>query len=167
MEIDVLALYERYGPMVLRRCRQLLKDHALAKDAMHDVFVKLVENKGQLTADAPSALLYRIATNLCLNIIRDKKRMVYRDVDAESSEDDRLLERIAGIDDMTEQIAAGNILEKIFRRHPESTRTIAVMHLFDGMTLEEVAEHVGMSVSGVRKRLKMLQATLQNLQGDW
>ncbi len=34
---------------------------------------------------------------------------------------------------------------------------MAVLHYVDGMTLEEVASHVGMSVSGVRKRLRLLK----------
>ena len=33
-----------------------------------------------------------------------------------------------------------------------------VMHLVDGMTLQEVADAVGMSLSGVRKRLRSLRA---------
>ena len=39
------------------------------------------------------------------------------------------------------------------------------MHLLDGFTLEEVAEEVGMSVSGVRKRLRGLRASLHELEG--
>jgi RNA polymerase sigma-70 factor (ECF subfamily) len=40
--IDVEAVYRRYGPMVLRRCRTLLRDEERARDAMKDTFVKLV-----------------------------------------------------------------------------------------------------------------------------
>ena len=40
-----------------------------------------------------------------------------------------------------------------------STRSLAVMHLVDGMTLEEVARESRLSVSGVRKRLRGLQRT--------
>ena len=50
------------------------------------------------------------------------------------------------------------MLDRIFARVPESSRTIAVMHLVDGMTLEEVADAVGLSVSGVRKRLRALSS---------
>ncbi|MEZ4449986.1 MAG: winged helix-turn-helix transcriptional regulator [Nannocystaceae bacterium] len=46
-----------------------------------------------------------------------------------------------------------------------STATIAVLHLHDGLTFEEVAEVVGLSVSGVRKRLRKLKATLADLEG--
>ena len=155
--------------MVLRRCRQLLKDEARAMDAMQDVFVKLVEKKDTLTDDAPSSMLYRIATNHCLNIIRDNKKYVQHDFGSEehyeknneAHEKASMLYAIANVSDGTDQLIASNMLDKLFRRHPESTRTIAVLHYYDGMTLDEVAEHVNMSVSGVRKRLRQLRATLQ------
>lgn len=39
----------------------------------------------------------------------------------------------------------------------ETTRTIAMLHYVDRFTLEETAEMVKMSVSGVRKRLRKLR----------
>jgi AcrR family transcriptional regulator len=53
-----------------------------------------------------------------------------------------------------EDLDAPLLLDRLFRRHPESTRTMAVLHHVDGMTLEQVARECGMSVSGVRKRLR-------------
>ena len=47
-----------------------------------------------------------------------------------------------------------------------SSQTIAVMHLVDGMTLEEVAAEAGMSVSGVRKRLRTLRARLEAIDSE-
>ena len=39
---DFDSLYRTFGPMVLRRCRFLLKDEEKALDAMQDVFVREV-----------------------------------------------------------------------------------------------------------------------------
>jgi RNA polymerase sigma-70 factor (ECF subfamily) len=52
------------------------------------------------------------------------------------------------------------VLDWLFGRHPESTRTIAVLHYVDGLTLEDVARQTKMSVSGVRKRLRKLRLML-------
>jgi hypothetical protein len=38
------------------------------------------------------------------------------------------------------------------------------MHLVDGMTLEQVAAETGLSVSGVRKRLRVLKEHVAELQ---
>ena len=55
-------------------------------------------------------------------------------------------------------------IERIFRREKPSTRVMAVLHYVDGMTLEEVAREVGLSVSGVRKRLRTLKARVKSLE---
>src|SRR5262245_9689209 len=72
--LDVDALSRRYGPMVLRRCRRLLGDEDEALDAYQDTFVRLLEYRSRLDDRYPSSLLYRMATNVCLNRIRDRRR---------------------------------------------------------------------------------------------
>lgn len=150
---DIEELFERYGPMVLRRCRQLLRDEAEAQDVAQDVFVALLRRQRELTFEYPSSLLFRIATNLSLNRIRDRRRA------RPSPDDERLLE-IACHEDRDAPIT----LARLFGRHPESTRTMAVLHYLDGMTLEQVARECRMSVSGVRKRLRALRSTLIEME---
>ncbi len=151
------TLYVTYAPMVLRRCRSLLHDEAEACDVMQEVFVRIL-TRDSLDLETPSSLLWNVATRLCLNRIRDKARHGVSD----SSE--ALLERIAGLDDTASDYENQNLLSKIFSKEPESSRTIAVLHLIDGMTLEETAREVGMSVSGVRKRLRSLRSTFVELE---
>ncbi len=142
--------------MVMRRCRRLLGDEDRALDAMQEVFVSLIRNSGKLTGAYPSSLLYRMATNVCLNMIReDKRKPVTHDTDS--------LAMIARFDEAEERTDAGDLLDRIFERGAASSREIAVMRYVDGMTLEEVAREAGLSVSGVRKRLRKLQETARSL----
>ena len=150
MAIDVEDFYRRYGPMVLRRCRAMLRDEEAALDAMQDVFVQVLRREKDLDDSGPSSLLYTIATNICLNIIRKTKRR------PETSTDTMLLE-IAGTDDPERTALTGHFLDQLFSREKETTRSIAVFHYVDGFTLEETAKMVGLSVSGVRKRLRTLR----------
>jgi RNA polymerase sigma factor (sigma-70 family) len=155
--VDSHSYYETYGPMVLRRCRKLLGDEHAARDAMHDVFVQILSRADELTDQAPSSMLFRIATNVCLNRIRTRKR---RPEDG----DPTMLVEIAERTDPHARSAARSILDALFRHEPEDTALIAVLHLHDRMTLEEVAAEVGMSVSGVRKRLAKLRSKLHHLE---
>jgi RNA polymerase sigma factor (sigma-70 family) len=148
--IDVEQFYRRYGPMVLRRCRFMLRDEEKARDAMQEVFVQILRRQDVLEATAPSSLLYRIATNTCLNVMRSERRRPER-------AEDELLATIAGVDDPAERALSRHLLDGVFSRELESTRTMAVLHYVDGMTLEETADTVGLSVSGVRKRLRGLR----------
>lgn len=156
MAIDVEALYERFGPMVARRCRMLLSDDDKAHDAMHDVFVLLLRHQDRLDDTAPSSLLYRMATNVCLNRIRTEKRHP-------EHRDEELLFQIASAHDPDRALSARTLLGALFRREEETSRTIAVLHLLDGMTYDEIAPVVGLSSSGVRKRMRRMRETLEAL----
>ncbi|HSI03480.1 MAG TPA: sigma-70 family RNA polymerase sigma factor, partial [Myxococcota bacterium] len=74
MAIDIEDAYRRFGPMVVRRCRALLADQEQAVDAMHDVFVRLIQSGDRLDDRGMSSLLYRIATNVSLNKLRTRRR---------------------------------------------------------------------------------------------
>lgn len=157
MAIDVEDYYRRYGPQVLRRCRFLLRDQEKAVDAMHDVFVELLKRQHQLEDRTPSSLLHQIATHVCLNRLRGERRR------PEDAEDERVL-RIASAEDVEERTLAQRALAVLFGQSPASSRDIAVLHFVDGMTLEQTAREVGLSVSGVRKRLRSLSAALGELE---
>ena len=162
MAVDVKDLYTRYGPLVLRRCRTLLRREEEAVDAMQDVFVRVLVHQARLDERGCSSLLYRIATNVCLNRLRGQRR---RPEDPQTE----LLQQIAEVSGQEGAVEARSLLDRLLSREPESTAVIAVLHLHDGLTLEEVAREVGLSVSGVRKRLRRLQeglATLHAQEGD-
>lgn len=151
-------VYETFAPMVMRRCLALLKDEAEAGDMMQNVFLRIYTNRNTLDLSSPSSLLWNTATRLCLNRIRDKKR---RGLDVDCNE---MLLQIAVADDEFETMSSVGLLKKIFSKEQEFTRTMAVLHFVDGMTLEETAAAVNMSVSGVRKRLRTLLAKVKNLE---
>lgn len=157
MAVDVKDLYTRYGPLVLRRCRTLLRREEEAVDAMQDVFVRVLVNQSRLDERGCSSLLYRIATNVCLNRMRSQRR---RPEDPQSE----LLQQIAEVSGQEGAVEARSLLDRLLSREPESSAVIAVLHLHDGLTLDEVAQQVGLSVSGVRKRLRHLQEGLAALQ---
>jgi RNA polymerase sigma-70 factor (ECF subfamily) len=156
MAVDIESFYRLHGPMVLRRCRRLLRDEAKAVDAMHDVFVEILRRKDTLDASSPAGLLLTTATHVCLNRLRGERR---KPEDA----DDEMLFHIAALGSEVNaetRTLAGRILDRLFAGQPESTRLIAVLHYVDRLTLEEVAGEVGLSVSGVRKRLRTLKERL-------
>ncbi|MEZ5291876.1 MAG: sigma-70 family RNA polymerase sigma factor [Vicinamibacterales bacterium] len=156
-EAAIAALAERYGPMVLRRCRRLLVDEEDARDACQDVFVRVVAGRRRIDGRALSSLLYRIATNVCLNRLRDGRRRPEHAPDG-------VLDRIASAEEPSAMSDARLLLDRLFARHPVSSRTIAVLHYVDGLTLEETAAVAGLSVSGVRRRLRLLRHVLRELQ---
>ena len=148
---DFSELYKKYGPMVLRRCRYILKNEDAALDAMQDVFVRVIERHALLNSVC-SSFFYTVATTVCLNKLRSR-------ANSSCSGYDTLLNEIADNttafhEDITDTTL---LLEAIFRDTRKDTQKIAVMHYIDGYTLEETAAEMNMSVSGIRKRLTVLR----------
>ena len=156
MPLDIENLYRRHGSMVFRRCRQLLRDEGEAKDAMQDTFVKLMRAEASLDESYPISLLYKMATQVCLNRIRTRGRRP-------EDRDEALLFGIAAEADLEATLGARRFLNRLFGREKDSTRVMAVLHFLDGMTLEEVARECGLSVSGVRFRLRKIKAMAHGL----
>lgn len=137
-------LYRTYGPAVYRRCLRLLRDREAARDATQEVFVKLVREIAKL--DDPRIVLpwiYRVATNHCLNVLRDRGRhgeaalgdLEIADVPAEPSFPDK------------------HLANAVLSRFDEGTRAVAIGVLVDGMGHEELAGALGISRKTVERRL--------------
>src|SRR4051794_38631577 len=71
---SLTMLYRRYGPFIYARCVRLLDDRAAAEDATQETFMR-VHRHLRKAPDTNEALgwIYRIATNYCLNEIRNRK----------------------------------------------------------------------------------------------
>jgi RNA polymerase sigma-70 factor (ECF subfamily) len=156
--IDIESFYIRYGPMVLRRCRRMLKDEQSAHDAMQEVFLKILSNRNRLTGEYPSALLYRIATNVCLNRIRnERKHSLTKYLD--------ILHNTSFFQGQETSTTALNLLTYILEKEIESTRQIAVLYCVNGMTIKEIAETMHLSISGVHKHLDKIRRKIRD-KGD-
>src|SRR5688572_27068584 len=68
------GLYRAYGPLIYARCRRLLGDAAAAEDATQETFMRVHRHLDKADAQTALAWIYRIATNYCLNEIRNRKR---------------------------------------------------------------------------------------------
>lgn len=154
---DLEDWYDRYAPMVFRRCVQLLHNEDDALDAMQEVFVRVIRHRGVI--QDPGAFLYRAATNTCLNYLRASRR--HRD-----KLENKALVALVSLYDERAALMSRSLLRRLFARNTESTFHIAVLYYVDGLTLEQVALDVGLSVSGVRKRLRKLRAQLELLQQE-
>ena len=146
MAIDIAGWYEKYSPMVIRRCRALLRNSDEAMDAVHDVFINLIKAGNRLEGSYPSSLLYTMATNLCLNRLRAKKREAPGSLTGEG-------EALFQVDENFSQVDAKLLVDSILEDESEETRTILFMYFSDGMTLKEIGDALELSISGVKKKI--------------
>jgi RNA polymerase sigma-70 factor (ECF subfamily) len=151
-------LYRTYGPAVYRRCLRLLRDREAAQDAAQEVFVKLVRDIAKL--DDPQIVLpwiYRVATNHCLNVLRDRGRR------GEATLGD--LEIAGGPAEPS--FPDKHLANAVLSRFDEGTRAVAVGVLVDGMGHEELASALGISRKTVERRLsRFLERARRLVSGE-
>jgi RNA polymerase sigma-70 factor (ECF subfamily) len=139
-------LYRRYGAMVLRRARRILGEEEAARDAMQEVFVKVMRERESFRGEAsPVTWLYQVTTNLCLNKIRDAARR--RALLAENVTHGEAATPEAAPEDRT---AVAAMLASL----PEELREIAVYYYVDEMNQDEIADVMKVSRRTVGNRLE-------------
>jgi len=136
------ALYRMYGSIIYARCARLLGDRATAEDAVQETFLR-VQRHLDKAPDSGEALawIYRIATNYCLNEIRDRKLRPQGDVPETLSTD------------LESALADRDMVARIVRRSPEKLRVPAWLHYVDGLDQGEVARVLDISRRTVVTRL--------------
>jgi RNA polymerase sigma-70 factor (ECF subfamily) len=145
--------YRRWGGQIYRRCLKLLGDTAAAEDATQEVFVRLMRHANRLTPEGGYlAWIYRVATNYCLNVLRDGARLEVR-APAELPD--------VAYEGLSDRFVARELSGDLLRRFDDDTRTIAVLSLVDGMSRDEVAEVMGLSRKTVGKKLARFVASSQ------
>lgn len=146
-------MYRRYGPMLERRCRLLLRDDSLAEDAMQELIASLLR-RGETfrQADSPYRWLCRAAERASLDLLRRGKRSR----DALSLDDVDALGAAPGVD----AEARRAVLESLERLAPDEQH-LAVMLFVDGLTQSEAADELGVSRVTVNKRASQIRTQLR------
>lgn len=149
-------IYYRLGPMVYRRCLRLLADSESARDATQEVFVRAIRHAGDVSNEKEFLpWLYRIATNFCLNKLRDGKRLEFRrPEDVPDCEDDSSSEA---------WVANRRLVVALLNQVDRNTQQIAVFAFMDGMTQDEIAGVMRLSRRTIGKKLNHFCEMAQDL----
>ncbi len=146
-------IYQRYSKSVYRRALQLLADQAAAEDSTQEVFVKVMRAGGSVPAEpTPTAWLYRVTTNLCLNRLRDHTR-----------QQALLASKYAVEDAVAPAAEARTTVSQILDRVPEELQEAAIYFFVDGLTYDEIAPLLGVSRRTVSNRLSAFRELMVSL----
>jgi RNA polymerase sigma-70 factor (ECF subfamily) len=145
---EVAALYAKYGFFLLRRCRTILRDRALADDALQEAFVKVMRGGGAIReASEPLRWLYRVADRCCFDVLRKRRRSMETPSDGEGES------AHPGV-----AIELRDAVLRLMSTMNDDEMKIAVLLFVDGMSQGEIAEEVGLSRVTVNKKIQALRA---------
>jgi len=158
-------LVRKYERQVFRIAQHITQNREDAEDVMQDAFLKAYEKLDQFQGNSKFyTWLVRIAVNESLMRLRKRRsgRMVSLDEDVET-EEGSVPRDLADWDPDPEQnysqTELADILRKTIQGLPPGFRVVFTLRDVDGLSTEETAETLGLSVPAVKSRL--LRARLQ------
>ncbi len=158
-------LVNRYDRNVFRIAQHITHNEEDAQDVVQDAFLKAYQNLAQFQGNSKFyTWLVRIAVNEALMKLRKRRneKTVSLDEDVET-EEGSIPREVADWSPNPEQIYGqselGDILRKTIQGLPPGFRTVFVLRDVEGLSTEETAEMLGLSVPAVKSRL--LRARLQ------
>jgi RNA polymerase sigma-70 factor (ECF subfamily) len=138
------------------RCLRNLEE---AEDVAQEVFVRAYfDNTRHKTIRNVSAYLYRIASNLCTDVLRRRKRR-RRDIALElrRHREGQALQDPTNRPNGLVAVAAAEAQRRIdglLRRIPQRQAEVIRLRVFDELRLGEIAEVLGCSLATVKSRLR-------------
>jgi RNA polymerase sigma-70 factor (ECF subfamily) len=137
---EVQSLYQQHGPgLLLYACSLLGRKHA-AEDVLQQVFMKLLEQN--TIPEEPRPYLFRAVHNVALNLVRSESKQVeLADIEPwfEVPEQDR----VARVTLTTELM-----------RIPEEQRQVLVLHIWGGLSFDEIASVLAVSANTAASRYR-------------
>ncbi|MGH9406325.1 MAG: RNA polymerase sigma factor [Terriglobia bacterium] len=151
------ALLRRYRTPLVSYFVRMVRDRALAEDLAQEVFLRVYQSRHRYQPEARfTTWLYRIATNLALNAIRDRKA---GDAPAPEGDQDGLprTARIADTRPTAEQELMlsdrGRLIREAVESLPEKQRAAVILHKYQEVDYRQISSVLGVSESAVKSLL--------------
>ncbi len=158
-------LVRKYDRNVFRIANHITQNREDAEDVVQDAFLKAYQNLEQFQGQSKFyTWLVRIAVNEALMRLRRRRpeRMVSLDEDINTGEDTiprEVADWAPNPEQLYNQSELREILQKTIQGLPPSFRTVFVLRDVEGLSTEETADALNLSIPAVKSRL--LRARLQ------
>jgi RNA polymerase sigma-70 factor, ECF subfamily len=150
-------LLRRYRAPLISFFARMVRDRGLAEDLAQEVFLRVYRSRERYRPDARfTTWLYRIATNLALNALRDR-RALRAEVSTAEGESEPEAARVADHrptieETLIESERVGRILRAI-EALPENQCAAVILHKYQGIDHRQIARVLGVSESAVKSLL--------------
>lgn len=145
-------LFHRYRAELTRRLLTMVSSHDAAADLLQDTYVRLLRFARMQPVEQPRALLHRIAKNLAIDYLRTKRGGLH---DMEALE--VALDAPCPVPSQERVLLAKErlrLLTQAVEALPPRTKEAFLLYRFSGCSYREIADRMGISISGVDKHIR-------------
>ncbi len=152
------TLYNRYIHLVYGVCMKYLRDRDTAKDAVMQIFEKLIETLRKEKVRDFNKWIYTVSRNHCLMMLRESKKR--------ASKEDRLIfmENEEVLNHGDDGIMENNIeiLRECIETLPENQKTCVEMFYFQQKSYREISEHTRFDLNNIKSFIQNGKRNLKN-----
>ncbi len=149
---DLAGLYDRLAPSLFRYASMILADQSRAEDAVHEVFTA-VARRGLSDVRSPEGYLRQAVRHACYRFLRDRSGSA-----TEGSE--LALEVVDGTHAPPDERLA---LAQALRTLPPDQREVVHLKVFEGETLQAIADLTGESINTIASRYRYAMTKLRSM----
>jgi RNA polymerase sigma-70 factor (ECF subfamily) len=161
-------LLQKYRTPLINFLFRMVRDTATAEDLAQEVFLRVYRARKQYTPSAKfTTWLFRIATNVALNSVRDNRyRKLEISFDAPTSDEEDAAPRELPapemrIDEHMVERDRSNFIRGVIGSLPEKQRVAVLLHKYEEMDYGEIAKILDCSESALKSLLFRAYETLR------
>jgi len=158
-------LLEKYRSPVIHFLYRMVQNQAMAEELAQEVFLRVYRSRTSYEPTAKfTTWLFRIATHLALNSLRDGKHDRKQDRLDDDSADQRVLQLTDRHPNVEQQMVYQARLDEVRRAIatlPEKQRAAVLMHKYEEMEYSQIANVLSCSESAVKSLLFRAYETLR------
>lgn len=157
-------IVDRHQKPLINFISRYLSDRAAAEDVAQEVFLRIFKTAKDYKPQAKfKTWLFTIATNLCLNEIRDNKskpKYVHL-TDLPEADNNLIAPDVFSPQKTTEKGEQNTAVRKAIRNLPENQRIAILLRQYDEFSYNEISKIMGLSIPAVES---LIQRARQNLK---
>lgn len=148
-EKTLRAIYLKYHEELYTVALKYLRNKELAEDAVHDVFVKLWDNRDKLDQTGSlSGFLFTAIENHVLNMIDAQRRKMGKQekLSKEKEQDKKASDFVIRFSEYQQ------VYEEAVDKLPQARKKVFELRMKEGLTNDEVAQYLDISVNTVKSQ---------------
>jgi len=147
-EEDMVRLIDTYSGILLGVCSLMLNDRHMAQDVVQETFLRAWKHR-HLPKQSEKAWLLRVAINLCHDVHRSRWR---RHIDQRIPLEELLIP--------APEASNFEIIDMV-RQLPVKERETVILHYWNNLSAEEIADMLSMSRAAVYRHLEKAKRLLR------
>ncbi|MGA7796365.1 MAG: sigma-70 family RNA polymerase sigma factor [Candidatus Acidiferrales bacterium] len=168
-ELSFELLLRKYRSPLVNFLYRMVRDRAVAEDLAQEVFLRVYRARQQYAPSAKfTTWMFRIATNLALNSVRDNRRRqmeISMDQTVDTGEDEQrameVPDRAPSVEQELVARSRAELIMKAIHSLPEKQRAAVLLHKYQELDYDEIARVLECSESALKSLLFRAYETLR------